>query len=311
MTFVPFTDAARIADDFLALLNRLNIDPLNRGRVESEFLSISELLDIWKSGQARPDPHGNIVRTAAGVHDFAAKVLAAQNLPEFSSFHAHLKLIAQGTLHTSLSQMDKAESDDAARKLVELYVAALAIHCGTNIRLDDPNHSKGDNPDILLDFEGCEWAIAIKTVASTSGQTIFERIKEAAEQIDRSGAERGLILLNVKDSVDHKTFWSRTFVDENEAVAALRSEVEALCEAADKDRPQSEWDAVFSGKARRPVLFMAQTVVRLDTAASSETATPIKILLACNFGGALDPDAQDLAESLTHFMQVLVDGIPP
>jgi hypothetical protein len=64
-----------------------------------------------------------------------------------------------------------------SRKLVELYVACLAIHCGHNVELDHPVSSKGDNPDIMLDYGAFRWEIAIKaclrqwlsTIASKMG----------------------------------------------------------------------------------------------------------------------------------------------
>jgi hypothetical protein len=65
-----------------------------------------------------------IIRNAAGVHDFAAKLLAARDMREFPQFDEHLKLIATGKLKTTLSQTTENDpTDDAARKLVELYVA--------------------------------------------------------------------------------------------------------------------------------------------------------------------------------------------
>ncbi|MEK7428820.1 MAG: hypothetical protein V4514_14340 [Pseudomonadota bacterium] len=45
-------------------------------------------------------------------------------------------------------------TDDAANKVTELYVACLAMTFGSNIALDHPVNSKGDNPDVMLDFRG-------------------------------------------------------------------------------------------------------------------------------------------------------------
>ncbi|MEN6542177.1 hypothetical protein [Parvibaculum sp.] len=38
--------------------------------------------------------------------------------------------------------------------MTELYVACLAMTFGSNIALDHPVNSKGDNPDVMLDFRG-------------------------------------------------------------------------------------------------------------------------------------------------------------
>lgn len=307
MTYVPFSRAAQIADDFLDLLTRLKIEPLNLGRIEGEFLSIIELLDAWKSGRIPSTGGENIIRTAAGIHDFAAKILAAQMLPEFVNFRDHLELIAKGTLQTSLSQMNVGSAiDDAARKLVELYVASLAIHCGTNVLLDHPSRSKGNNPDVMFDYGPYRWGIAIKATSTMNGQTLYDNIKKASKQIDASPADRGLILLNVKNTIDHDALWQQNFRDLSDAMSALRLQMEAHCEAAALNRPDSEWDALFAGKAELPVLLMAQSVVRLPTLASQETATPLKMFFACDFNRKSSNDAWELVSCLTHWMQKIV-----
>ena len=77
MTFVPFPEANRIADTFLDLLTNRKITPARGGRLEDEFLSVTQLLEIWKDPQrAQGSPNKDeVIRNAAGVHDFAAKVL--------------------------------------------------------------------------------------------------------------------------------------------------------------------------------------------------------------------------------------------
>jgi hypothetical protein len=36
----------------------------------------------------------------------------------------------------------------------------------SNIALDHPVNSMGDNPDVMLDFRGQRWALALKTMRS-------------------------------------------------------------------------------------------------------------------------------------------------
>ncbi|MDF2374415.1 MAG: hypothetical protein P1V21_26895 [Rhizobiaceae bacterium] len=307
MTFVPFDNADKIVDEFIAMLKSRGIDPLIRGQIEEEFLTLTELLHIWKNPSSLNGREKEVLCTAAGVHDFAAKVLAAGQLPEFDSFRDHLELISKGTLQTNMSQMSAGAPDDAARKLVELYVACLAIHCGENIALDHPVNSKGDNPDVLLDYGSKRWAIAIKTISTTQGQTIFENIKKAADQIERSSANRGLVLLNVKNSINHERLWQENFSCVKEATDALRVEIEALINAADHNRPDSDWEEIFSGeKTALPVLMMGQSVVSLPTPASEKTPTPIKMMVACSFDRVADSDGLQLANCLCHSMQVIL-----
>ena len=314
MALVPFSDANQIGDAFLALLADRGVTPAMGGKLEDEFLSVTQLLELVKNPKqaAGLANENQIIRTAAGVHDFAAKVLAARKAPEFSQFDEHLKLIATRKLKTTLTQTGENDpTDDAARKLVELYVACLAVHCGEDIRLDHPANSKGDNPDILLSYRDKKWALAIKTPSSRHGQTLFENIQKAGEQIEHSSANKGLVVLNVKNIIDHEALWQATFVSLDDAMAALKAEIAKVCEAADKDRPPADWDAVFAGKkAVLPVLLIGQSVVLLPTANSAQTPTPLKMMLACGFDRPLDQDGAELAHCLTHWMQIILRGEP-
>jgi hypothetical protein len=314
MTFVPFIDADTIADVFLDLLGERGITPARGGKLEDEFLSVTELLEIWKDPRRAQGVanENEIIRSAAGVHDFAAKVLAARNTPEFGQFEEHLKLIATGKLRTTLSQVTANDAtDDAARKLVELYVASLAVHCGEDIRLDHPTNAKGDNPDILLSYLDKTWALAIKTPSSRHGQTLFENIKKAGEQIERSAADKGLVVLNVKNIIDHEALWNSSFATLDEATATLKAEIEKVCQAADRDRTAAEWDGVFAGhKTVLPVLLIGQSVVLLPTGASDKTPTPLKIMAACGFDRTFDQEGAELAHCLTHWTQVILRGEP-
>jgi hypothetical protein len=314
MAVVAFSDANRISDAFLALLADQGITPAMGGKLEDEFLSLTQLLELVKNPKqaAGLANESQIIRAAAGVHDFAAKVLAARKAPEFSQFDEHLKLIATRKLKTTLSQTGENDpTDDAARKLVELYVACLAVHCGEGIRLDHPANSKGDNPDILLSYGDKIWALAIKTPSSRQGQTLFENIQKAGEQIERSSANKGLVVLNVKNIIDHEALWQASFASLDDALATLRAEMVKVCEAADKDRPASDWNAIFAGKKTvLPVLLIGQSVVLLPTANSTQTPTPLKMMLACGFDRPLDQDGAELASCLTHWMQIILRGEP-
>lgn len=305
MTFVPFSRADQCATEFLALLAKMGIHPLNRGRIEGQFLTVTELLDIWKSGIVIPGCE-DVIRTAAGIHDFAAKVLAAQNLPEFKDFRGHLELIATGELETTLSQMTLGAHEDASRKLVELYIALLAIHVGTNVALDHPNCSKGDNPDVMFDWNGHRWAIAIKATTTMQGQTLYEHMTKAASQIEASKADRGFVLLSVTNGLDHRALWNAPFSTTKDACAALRDQISRFVNAAELNRPVLEWADLFSGKTASPVLFMGQSVVQLPTMVSDQTATPIKMLLTSEFGHAMDVEAEALAYDLNDRMQTIL-----
>jgi hypothetical protein len=314
MTMVPFPQATGIADAFLKLLAERGITPTIGGKLEDEFLSIFELFEIWKDPQRVRGLANEYekIRDAAGIHDFAAKLLAARKTPEFAGFDEHLKLIATKKLRTTLSQITENDpTDDASRKLVELYVACLAVHCGDKLELDHPTNAKGDNPDILLSYSSGTWAIAIKTPSSRHGQTLFENIKKAGEQIECSAASKGLVLLNVRNILDHEALWKGSYKTLDEATAALKAEIVKVCDAANQDRPAEDWDRIFhDNKTVTPVLLIGQSVVRLPTAMAEETPTPLKMMVAWNVDREPFKEGVELAHCLTHWMQCILHGEP-
>lgn len=317
MPFIPYTTANDIADRFLALLAERGITPPAGTETETEFLSLTALLDIWRDAGRLQSMHDQpqIVRSAAAIHDLAAKVLAAESLPDFSSFEEHLKMIAEAKEFTTIGQIARADArDDISRKVAELYVGCLAVHCGEQIVLDHPQRAKGDNPDILLTWKGRRWALAIKTLVSArNGQTIFERIREAAAQIDASAADCGMIVINAKNVINHDAFWSpprRPFASLDEATDALRADLRSLINLAAANRSQDEWDALFAGKTVPPIIFIGQSVTYLPLGGGLEAPTPIKAMVtdACN--RQPDPAATELACCLNHWMQLILRGHP-
>ena len=120
MTLVPYSEAEDIGDRFLALLQKCDIDPPGATSLEDELLSLTALVEIWKDPSRIHSRYDETMRTAAGIHDLAAKVLCAQALPEFSSFIDHLRLIAAGKVYTSVTQNNVSDiRDDVSRKIAE------------------------------------------------------------------------------------------------------------------------------------------------------------------------------------------------
>ncbi len=320
MSFLAFADAEAIGDRFLALLYRHGIQPPSGSRVEDELLSLTLLMEIARDPNiVRPSARPAVLQAAAGIHDLAAKVLSVEPLKEFSQFLPHLKLIGERKIQTATLGQNAASppSDDTSRKIAELYLGCLAAHAGTNVRLDSPTNARGDNPDIIFRLEpdsgrARDWAIAIKTISSTNGQTIFERIKEGAAQVDARAclADVGIVVVNTKSALDHQALWNVVFQNLDQANEVLTAQVKAIADAADKERPCEEWEAVFAGKVVRPVLFLAQTLVRISTSAGLQTPTALKMLVAHNPCGPADSEAYALVELLNYFMQKVLHGKP-
>jgi hypothetical protein len=97
MSIIPFPAANIVSDRFLALLAKHGITPPVGSKMEGELLSVSQLLEVTKNPSAfSGDEQIAILRTAAGLHDLAAKLLSVEPIPEFSNFVPHLRLIPFG-----------------------------------------------------------------------------------------------------------------------------------------------------------------------------------------------------------------------
>ena len=105
-----------------------------------------------------------VLRAAMGFVDLAGKVLAVRNSPEAHQLDAHISQLGAGSV---LQNRFSPVTDAVANKMVELYFGALAMRIGSGVVLDHPDHSKGDNPDVMLTFRAKRWALAIKTLSSS------------------------------------------------------------------------------------------------------------------------------------------------
>jgi hypothetical protein len=153
----------------------------------------------------------------------------------------------------------------------------------------------------------------VKTLVSErNGQTIFERIQEAARQIDASAAAYGMVVINAKNVINHDEFWEPPlpFVSLDAAREAIRAALRGLIDLAAEGRPQAEWDALFAGKTVPPVMFIGQSVTYLPLGGGFEAPTPLKAMVmdACN--RIPDPAGTELAWCLNHWMQAILNGLP-
>jgi hypothetical protein len=320
MSLTSFENADNIVDRFLALLKKHKITPppVNSG-IEAEMLSVIELLDLTKNpsaGVGRP----SLLAEGGGIFDLAAKVLAIESQPEFSSFIPHLQLFASKLPLASVVQTIPGDAnDDVHRKISELYLGSLAVHVGTNVVLDHPTSSAGDNPDVLFDAtriaDGTtnRWALAIKTISTSSGQTIFERISEASVQINAPAcvAGRGIVVINTQGALDPaKTLWPTTFKNLDDARDALKERIRTFADAASDKRPSSEWECVLSNKTSPVVLYMGHAVVRISGPGNIEVPTVIKVLYLDKPTETSDEEAESIAWYLNDYMQRITKGNP-
>lgn len=319
MALVTRDQAKSISDRFLDLLSHNRIDPVRGSGIEDDILSLVEIIETFPANlDSRASDPARIYQAAA-FSDFAAKVLSAETLDEFKNLLPHLRLLAAENQIATVNQAGRIDPrNDVVRKLTELYVGILAAHCGHVVRLDHPSRSSGDNPDIIVDLVSTDGgkqclAIAVKSIISNHGQTIFDRIREGAEQIDRAdpNVDYGAILINVQGAIDHAMLQKVVYPNVETAAYALARAVTQLWETVEHNRPQSEWECCFGGRAKLPIAFMAHSVVRINTPQRQGMITPLK-LMKCFTRSSGDTNKWILRfwGHINHFMQSIVRGNP-
>lgn len=304
MADVPFEVAAKRVDEFIHLLEDIGLPIKVGSETESDALAASEIVDVWHGRRLPPDDPRRLVRAALGFVDLAGKVMSVADTSDFDKLRPHLAMVGQGSI---IQNTTSSVLDEVSNKMIELYVACLAIKAGfSDVELDHPIRASGDNPDVMFDFRGKRWAIALKTLHSTQPQTVFDNVTKAADQIEASSAEAGLVMLNVKNVLEHDVLWPGIAQTEQAGRDALVGQLSAVAHLLD-DIPSATWKAVFGPdrKAQLPILLVGHTAFDAIPEAGSSTSRfmPLKAMMPyLNPEG--DPSgAMKLAEALNHEMQ--------
>lgn len=203
------------------------------------------ILDVFAVtyGLARGEAHsGEFARSLAGLGDLARVVLRVKDHPSFGALLPHLRMLNDGEVRQTTNS---PASDQVANKLFELYVGCLAMWCGSDVMLDDPHGSRGDNPDVMATFGRARWGIACKVLHGNHPQSILNLVASGVDQIDRSDAATGIVIVNLKNWIDHNYYWPATeFTEAGEArVPAFRT--------IDEPMQGLEYDTTLLGRQLR------------------------------------------------------------
>lgn len=141
---------------------------------------------------------------AISLADLCQRAVRLKGHADFSELVRHFSLLNSAKQPAqNLASVINADSD----KLFELFIALLGMDVGSSIKLDDPNHSQGDNPDILLNIDGVRWGIACKVPHTGQPLTFWDSFKKGLKQIHDSEAETGFVIFNTKNLTALDEIW--------------------------------------------------------------------------------------------------------
>lgn len=192
-----------------ALLRQHGVTIQPGSALEEAVLTVMQVSEYKKAGTA-PTSVGEFkkqYRTLIGCHELSSMILAVGEDSQFPALLPHLALLNQGQ---PLQNIPANGRDEAANKVFELYMGAVAMQCGTEVTLDDPSRSQGDNPDVLFTRDGKRWGIACKVLHGKSAEGFITNLKKGLSQIDASPADTGVVAFNLKNVLRHDEFWPET-----------------------------------------------------------------------------------------------------
>jgi hypothetical protein len=304
-----YLDNEHLVDRFEALLGRYGIAIAIGSELERVCLEVRHLLDLNSQPleASNKDLRGPL-RDALGLHHFAKMVFKSETQSGFGEILAHLKLLNRGS---ALQNTRSKANDQASNKLFELLVgmAALSI-ANTTVELDHPDHSKGDNPDVLVTLNSRTWGLACKVPNGSSDMSLFENIEKGVEQIENSKATRGAVVINFKNTIPHDDIFPILGRDDNGDLlipvytdldypkGLLCHYVTRRCADMQAHVGTDELRKLFAGKKAVPIaLVVVQEVVA--------AVDPIVAAVATNTGVPVQSRPTFLG-----FLQVVPFGIP-
>jgi hypothetical protein len=266
----PYERAQQNALELEALLRQHGLTVRLGSALEQVVLSTFDIV-YRKQGSGKVPAAEDIrigYRNLIGVNELSSLLLSVRDHPDFGQLIPHLQLLNEGM---ALQNVRSSQTDAATNKVFELFAACLALQCGTNVTLDSPRKSKGDNPDVLADVAGKRWGIACKVLHSISPESFIQNLEKGLEQIERSPAKVGVVMFNLKNIIDHDRYWPVTdpgrpeegiganygaFTQPDAAFAMLRQEISALGASIQRYLPEGYLASVFRDKKSVPAFLL-------------------------------------------------------
>ncbi len=225
--FEHYRTVIRQVDDLLDLLKSIEIEAELSSHLENDYLAAHEFFDSYLKSPYSSNTHEAGRVALGGLHELYKWVWAVKDSCEFQKVRAHLGLLVQAApkinAATPMINPASGKQDDKSNKFIEAIVGLFAIAYGRCVDLDDPVESSGgENPDAIFTFDQERVSVACKTLRSKNPQTILGNIRSGSRQITRADCERGYVLLNSMNILEHDRVRSEIFGSYEEPLAILR-----------------------------------------------------------------------------------------
>jgi hypothetical protein len=198
------TEAERWGEDLEVLLSEVGLSVEPSSALERICLSPTEILDYTPGAGISSAETYRQYLDASALAELANRLLRARRHPSFETLIPHLKLLNEGDPRQAGVA---SQTDQASRKIFELFSALLVMDFSLHVELEDHVHGSDGNPDVAFEHDGRRWGIACKVPTSPHHESLIRNLTRAVEQITESGVDRGFPLFNLKNVVSPQAFW--------------------------------------------------------------------------------------------------------
>jgi predicted transcriptional regulator YheO len=313
--FCTFFQAEKTVDVFEDVLKNNGIKIAPGSELERLCLNLTDLLEKHLKPELR-DEEKDIrpyFRECLGLTDLMTKIIKSSKHDNFASLIPYLKKINK---HNAIQNSKTSVLDQYNNKLFELYIATLCLNIdGAALTIDDPDHSAGDNPDILVQINDRTWGFGCKTLHSEKPMTIFENIEKAVSQIENSIADIGVPVINLKNILKHNEYWtelteSGSSIKKFEAFTNTEAPASMICSFCGKIQNRvvnhvglDNVTKVFEDKKSLPAALLYCSTVTSISINNQPCPTRLNTFHLLTFG-KIENSSLSVFEKLNHELQI-------
>ena len=262
-----FLETEKLVSDFEYILKKYEINIESGSELERLCLNITDIVEQ----HVKPHLRNSKVdirpyfRELIGLQDLMVKIVKSADNPKFSTILPYLKKL---NVSSPLQNIKTSVLNQENNRIFELYTACLCLNLDIDeISIDNPDHPQGDNPDVIVKFNGKRWGLGCKVLHSSNPQTILQNLEKAVEQIEKSESEIGIPVINTKNIIEHDKLWPiinesdfangeepifGAFLDRNKPISIIKNFVDDLYLDLIESISPTILQKLFIGKKSQP-----------------------------------------------------------